>query len=92
MLHLIELWRQELDKNRTGGVLFIDFKKAFDSICLEAMALKFQDCGLSGNLYNLIVDYLSGRKRYVEIAVYLHRSKPLISLVPFKLPLHCFQG
>ena len=56
MLHLTELWRQELDKNRTGGVLFIDFKKAFDSICLEAMALKFKACGLSGNLYNFIVD------------------------------------
>ena len=45
MLHLTELWRQELDKNRTGGVLFIDFKKAFDSTCLEAMAVKFQACG-----------------------------------------------
>ena len=92
MLHLTELWRQEIDKNRTGGVLFIDFKKAFDFICLEAMALKFQACGLSGNLYNLIVDYLSGRKRYVEIAVDLHRSEPLISLVPFNLHLHCYQG
>ena len=33
MLYLTEAWRQELDKNRTVGVLFIDFKKAFDSIC-----------------------------------------------------------
>ena len=39
------------------------------------MALKFQACDLSGNLYNLIVDYLSGRKQYVEIAVDLRRSK-----------------
>ena len=31
------------------------------------MALKLQACGISGNMYNLIVDYLSGRKQFVEI-------------------------
>ena len=31
------------------------------------MALKLQACGISGNVYNLIVDYLSGRKQFVEI-------------------------
>ena len=67
MLHLTEAWRQELDKNRTVGILFIDFKKAFDSICHKTMALKLQASGISGNLYNLIIDYLSGRKQYVEI-------------------------
>ena len=33
------------------------------------------------------------RKRLLRrLAVDLHRSKPLISLVPFNLHLHCFQG
>lgn len=67
MLHLTEGWRQGLDRNRIVGVLFIDFKKAFDSICHKTMALKLQACGISGNVYNLIVDYLSGRKQFVEI-------------------------
>jgi len=67
MLHLTEVWRQELDRNRIVGVLFIDFKKAFDSICHKTMALKLQACGISGNVYNLIADYLSGRKQFVEI-------------------------
>ena len=67
MLHLTETWRQELEKNRTVGIWFIDFKKAFDSICHKTMALKLQASGILGSLYNLIIDYLSGRKRYVEI-------------------------
>ena len=67
MLHLTEVWIQELDRNRIGGVLFIDFKKAFDSICHKTMALKLQVGGISGNVYNLIADYLSGRKQFVEI-------------------------
>ena len=31
------------------------------------MAFKLQASGISGNLYNLIFDYLAGRKQYVEI-------------------------
>ena len=61
MLHLTEAWRQEQDKNRTVGILFIDFKEAFDSICHKTMAFKLQASGISGNPYNLIVDCLSGR-------------------------------
>ena len=61
MLHLTEAWRQEQDKNRTVGILFIDFKKAFDSICHKTMAFKLQASGMPGNLYNFIVDYLTGR-------------------------------
>lgn len=58
MLHLTEVWRKELDRNRIVGVLFIvDFKKAFDSFCDKTMALKLQACGISGNVYKLIVDY-----------------------------------
>ena len=33
MLHLTEKWKQALEENKVVGVLFIDFKKAFDSIC-----------------------------------------------------------
>ena len=32
--------------------------------------------------------YIEDAKKAVD----LHRSKPLISLIPFNLHLHCFQG
>ena len=32
--------------------------------------------------------YIDDSKKAVD----LHRSKPLISLIPFNLHLHCFQG
>ena len=62
MLYLTEVWRQEQDKNRIMGVLFIDFKNAFDSTCHKTMALTLQACGISGNVYKLIVDYSSWRR------------------------------
>ena len=39
MLKLTERWKQELDNAHVVGVLFIDFKKAFDSVCHNTLAL-----------------------------------------------------
>ena len=66
MLHLRELWRWAVvDKNRTGGVLFIDFNKVFDSICHEAMALKFQLVVYHGTFTTwLLIIYLGGNSMW----------------------------
>ena len=64
MLHLTEERRKALDEKKHLGIIFIDVKKAFDSLCHKTMALKLQACGISGNLYNLIIDYLMNRKQY----------------------------
>ena len=48
-------------------MLFIDFKKAFDSVCHKTSALKLQANGISENLFRLITDYITDRKQYSEI-------------------------
>ena len=53
MLHLTEIWEEALDKGKVVGILFIDFQKAFDSVCHQSLRLKMQACGISGTLYNL---------------------------------------
>ena len=55
MLHLIEKWKAALEEGKCIGVLFIDFKKAFDSISHETLDLKLQACGVSGHLHRLIM-------------------------------------
>eukprot|EP00794_Sanderia_malayensis_P016459 gene16459-18091_t len=55
MLHLTEQWKAALDEGKYIGVLFIDFKKAFDSISHETLALKLQACGASSHLHKLIM-------------------------------------
>eukprot|EP00794_Sanderia_malayensis_P001852 gene1852-2086_t len=67
MLHLTEKWKAALDEGKYIGVLFIDFKKAFDSISHETIALKLQACGVSSHLHKLIMSYLGNREQYVEI-------------------------
>jgi len=65
MLHLTEVWRQELDRNRIVGVLFIDFKRhlipfVIKQWLLNSKPVEFQEMCI-------IADYLSGRKQFVEI-------------------------
>ena len=43
---------------KTVRVLFIDFKKAFDSVCHKTLNIKMQACGINGNLLNWLNDYL----------------------------------
>ena len=58
MLHLTEKWKAALEEGKYIGVLFINFKKAFDSISHETLDLKLQACGVSGHLHRLIMSYL----------------------------------
>ena len=67
MPHLTEKWKAALEEGKYIGVLFIDFKKAFDSISHETLDLKLQACGVSEHLHRLITSYLQSREQYVEI-------------------------
>ena len=67
MLHLTEKWKAALEEGKYVGVLFIDFKKAFDSIRHETLDLKLQACEVSGHLPRLIMSYLQNREQYVEV-------------------------
>ena len=84
MLHLTEVWRRALDETKVVGIIFIDFKKAFDSISHEIMALKLQACGISGSLYNLIMDYLMNRNNMLRLRVR--------DLIKRKLHMECHKG
>ena len=33
MLSMTEKWKQALDNGKVVGIIFVDFQKAFDSIC-----------------------------------------------------------
>ena len=55
------------DRGKTVGVLFIDFKKAFDSVCHTTLKVKMQAIGISGTLLDWLTDYLKNRRQFVEI-------------------------
>ena len=58
LLHLTESWRKALDKGKVIGVLFLDFKKAFDSISHNILLKKLSACGVSGDFHDYMASYL----------------------------------
>ena len=47
--------------------VFLDISKAFDKACHKDLLYKFKSLGISGELYNLLENYLSGRFQRVVL-------------------------
>ena len=67
LLHLTDTWKWALDKNFKVGVLFIDFRKAFDSVNHTILLQKLKAVGISGNLLSWMGSYLSNRNQFVQV-------------------------
>ncbi|KAL9972248.1 hypothetical protein ACROYT_G018519 [Oculina patagonica] len=50
LLYLSETWKINIDCGKVIGVIFIDFRKAFDSVDHDILFYKMQACGIYGNL------------------------------------------
>ena len=56
-----------MDEGKVIGAIFIDFRKAFDSVSHDILHHKMQACGLSGKLHCWLQSYLSSRRQFVEL-------------------------
>ena len=54
-----EDWRRAQDKSLGVGIVFVDFRKAFDSISHHVLLNKFQALGVAGDLWCWLKDYLA---------------------------------
>ena len=56
---------QSLDDGLETREVFLDISKAFDKVWHEGLLLKLKQNGISGNLLNVITDFLYQRKQRV---------------------------
>ena len=54
-------------KKRVYAV-FVDFKKAFDSVCRQALSLKLAKSGITGNFYNVLRNMYSNSNAYIKLS------------------------
>lgn len=67
IVELVDDLISELDRKKIVGGLFIDLKKAFDTINHEILLNKLDRYGIRGIANDLIKSYLSNRKQFVVL-------------------------
>jgi hypothetical protein len=60
-------WLVLLDKNLPVDAVYLDLRKAFDTVPHRRLILKLQSYGINGYLPSWIQDFLSGRTQYVSV-------------------------
>ena len=88
MLLLTETWKHALDLGKVVGVLFVDFRKAFNTVDHTILQQKLQAVGISGNLYHLLVDYLKNRHQFA----YINEASSKIRIVEYGVPQGSLNG
>ncbi len=63
LLNCTNQWLLNMDKGLINGVLFLDFKKVFDTVDHCILLQKLEKYGIKGTAHKLIRSYLSNRKQ-----------------------------
>ena len=79
---LVEQWLTNIDNNEFNGVIFVDFKKAFDVIDHDLLLRKLFLYGMSDNALELFQSYLTSRQQCVIVGT----KKSSLSTLKFGVP------
>ena len=67
LLIAMDYWTKALEQRIPVDIIYLDFKKAFDSVPHTRLLSKLQAYGIGGKLYNWLYNYFTGRKQKVVL-------------------------
>ena len=67
LIQITELIKKSIDKGKYGCGIFIDLRKAFDTVNHEILLTKLEHYSIRGNMLDWFRSYLSKRKQYISI-------------------------
>ena len=82
LLESVRDWSVALNRRLSVDAIYIDFRKAFDSVSHPKLITKLISVGISGNLLNWITAFLTNRTQCVKMADRMSNKLPVISGVP----------
>ena len=65
MIEITEQIKESIDSGKFGCGIFIDLKKAFDTVNHDILLKKLEHYGIRGSMLKWFESYLKGRKQYV---------------------------
>ena len=82
LLEVLEEWTQILEDGDPVDALYLDFRKAFDSVPHRRLLNKLSACGVAGGALEWIRSFLTGRHQQVIIKGRTSPWSPVLSGVP----------
>jgi ribonucleases P/MRP protein subunit RPP40 len=82
MLEALNDWTQALDDGYGLNVVYLDYRKAFDTVPHRRLIAKIRSCGITGKLLQWIEDFLMGRKTRIKVNESYSEWLEVISGVP----------
>jgi hypothetical protein len=82
LLVTLELWSEMLDSGAPIDVIYLDFRKAFDTVPHQRLISKLKAYGIKGKLLGWISDFLSGRSQRVVVNGSLSSWASIFSGIP----------
>ena len=82
LLNTINDWFLHLDEKTPVDAVYLDFRKAFDTVPHERLLNKLYGYGIRGDVLNWVRDFLSDRSQYVSIHGECSSDIPVTSGVP----------
>ncbi|KAI8505108.1 hypothetical protein Bbelb_172170 [Branchiostoma belcheri] len=82
ILECLEDWTESLDGGEPTDVIYLDFRKAFDSVPIQRLLTKIASYGIKGKLLQWIASFLSDRKQRVCVNGALSSWAEVTSGVP----------
>ena len=82
LLEVMDDFSNYIDNGQAFDVIYLDFKKAFDSVPHERLLVKLKSYGIDGNLFRWIKDFLSERLQYVKVGSKCSSTMNVTSGIP----------
>ena len=82
LLEVMEEFTLMLDKKETFDVIYLDFKKAFDSVPHRRLLNKLKSYGITGSVLSWIENFLTNRTQKVRVGDGESNSSPVVSGIP----------
>ena len=64
LLNAIDPWLKRSDEGKINLSMFLDLKKAFDTVDHRTLLLKQGKCGIESTSYNWFTSYLTNREQF----------------------------